>query len=216
MTASNYNAPIVGRRVQVIGPGRYGSRCKGKFGEVKTCFSADSVGVLLDDIANDNSKHGYFYFTIFDLEFIKTSAPTSAANEGGKNMQKFTNFVNVAVVEFLKDDVAFRTFEYANYDPTLAVNDLCVVMSAHHGMGLAEVVEIKATPSADLYREIVSKVDTTEYNARVERRAKAAELKERMQTRAKQLQDLVLYQTLAKEDPEMQELLKAFQALHTV
>ena len=129
-------------------------------------------------------------------------------------MQKITNYLNVAVVQFLKDDVAFRTFDYANYMPDLAVGDICVVMSKSHGMGLAEVVAIKERTECDLYREIVAKVDTSDYDLRVERRKQAAELKNKMQERAKQLQDLVLYQTLAKEDPNMAQLLKDYLALN--
>lgn len=128
-------------------------------------------------------------------------------------MQKMNNYVNVAVIQFLKDSTPFRTYEYANYTADLAVGDLCVVMSAHHGMGLAEVVEIKDHASEDLYREIVTKVDTSGYDLRVERRKQAAELKAKMQERAKQLQDIVLYQTLAKEDPEMAAMLQEFMSL---
>ena len=130
-------------------------------------------------------------------------------------MQKLTGFVNIAVIQFLDEKTPFRTYEYANYDADVAVGDLCVVMSAHHGMGLAEVQEIKATPAEDIFgREIVGKVDITNFTARVEKREKAAELKERMQTRAKQLQDLVLYATLAEKDAEMQALLEEFTALN--
>ena len=129
-------------------------------------------------------------------------------------MEKLTNYVNVAEVSFLNDNTAFRTFEYANYEPDLAVGDLVVVKSAHHGMGLAEVIDIKERTSNDLYREIVAKVDTAGYNKRVDQREKAAELKAKMQERAKQLQDIVLYQTLAKEDPEMAQLLGDFMTLN--
>lgn len=129
-------------------------------------------------------------------------------------MQKITNYLNVAVVQFLKDDVAFRTFDYANYVPDLAVGDICVVMSKSHGMGIAEVVEIKDRAECDLYREIVTKVDTSDYDLRVLRRIQAADLKTKMQERAKQLQDIVLYQTLAKEDPDMAQMLKDYLSLN--
>lgn len=201
-----------GQRVTVTDDSRYRGFCNGHSGVVKALYST-SVAVLLDDIQSTASKHGYFYFHHDDLTPEKT-AETAEKMEDTK-MQKMTDFVNVAEVQFLDEKVPFRTFEYANYDPTLAVGDLCVVMSAHHGMGLAEVQEIKAAPTEDIFcREIVSKVDTANYTARVEKRKKAAELKERMQERAKQLQDLVLYATLAKEDPEMQALLEEFTTLN--
>ncbi len=196
-----------GQRVVVTGSGHYKGKHVGLAGEVFSVYDTN-VGVRLDNLRNSRSGYGVFYYKPCDL----IREETKEIKED-KNMQKMTNFVNVAEVQFLDEKVPFRTYEYANYDPNLAAGDLCVVMSAHHGMGLAEVLEIKQTPTEDLYREIVSKVDTADFNTRVERRKKAAELKARMQERAKQLQDIVLYQTLAKEDPEMQELLDAFKAL---
>lgn len=196
-----------GQRVVVTGPGHYKGKHVGLAGEVYNVY-ADSVAVRLDGIINKHSGYGVFYFKATEL----TNEETTKTEEDRK-MEKLTNFVNVAEVQFLDEKVPFRTYEYANYDPDLKVGDLCVVMSAHHGMGLAEIVEIKQAPTEDLFREIVSKVDTTDFDARVARREKAAELRVQMQERAKQLQDIVLYQTLAKEDPKMQELLTAFMAL---
>jgi hypothetical protein len=53
----------------------------------------------------------------------------------------------------------------------------------------------------------------TAFDYRVSVRKQAAELKAKMQERAKQLQDIALYQMLAKEDSEMMELLGQFQSL---
>ena len=86
-------------------------------------------------------------------------------------------------------------------------------MTAHHGMGLAEVEELKNETGKELTREVVSKVYDGEYRDRVKQREQAAKLKAAMQQCAKQLQDIVLYQTLAKDNPEMAELLKNYQAL---
>jgi tRNA A37 N6-isopentenylltransferase MiaA len=47
-------------------------------------------------------------------------------------------------------------------------------------------------------------------------RAKAVELKAKMEARAKQLQDIALYQMLAKDDPDMAELLKEYQDIPKV
>lgn len=128
-------------------------------------------------------------------------------------MQTISNYLNIAVIRFLNDDVPFRNFEYANFDPDLQAGDLCVVKSAHHGLGLAEVEEIKLETGKELTREVVTRVDDSKYRARVEQREQVAKLKAAMQLRAKQLQDIVLYQTLAEKDPEMAELLKSYQAL---
>lgn len=47
-------------------------------------------------------------------------------------------------------------------------------------------------------------------------RNKAAELKAKMEARAKQLQDIALYKMLAENDPDMAELLNEYQAIPMV
>lgn len=207
---------LVGRRVRVIGPGCYKGACDGQYGIIRAVWHSRNAAVDMDFMVNPNSQNGYYYFKPHELELIEeenTKTATAAEKEESK-MEKMSNYINVAVVQFLDDKTPFRTYEYANYTDGLMVGDLCVVMSAHHGMGLAEVVEIKDHASEDLCREIVAKVDVSEYDGRVQRRKQADELKAKMQARAKQLQDLVLYQTLAKEDPEMAQLLQEFAALN--
>ena len=215
VTVKAYTDPLVGCRVRVIGPGYYKDKCIGHTGTIRAVWSRSNLGVALDDLTNNYSKKGYFYFNISELEIIDTeiieTAP--AANKGEKKMQKMTNYLNIAVVNFI-DDNDSRTYEYANYTPDLAVGDLCVVMSAHHGMGIARVADIIfATSEADIYREIVAKVDSSAYYNRVASRERAAELKEKMQKRAEQLRDITMYQMLAKEDPAMASLLNEYLAL---
>lgn len=204
---------FVGRRVRVIETSRYHGKCTGQTGTIRACYGT-SMAVALDFSSNKNSTHGSFYFDISELEILKNEKTATAADKGENNMEKMSNYLNVAVVRFLDGNNTFATYEYANYEPNLAVGDLCVVASAHHGLGLAEVVEIKDSTEEDLFREIVQAVDLSAYEKRVTRRKEAAELKRQMQERAKQLQDLVLYQTLAKEDPTMAQLLSSYQALN--
>jgi hypothetical protein len=128
------------------------------------------------------------------------------------NMHTVTNYLNIAKVKFV-DGNNERTYDYANYDVFLKAGDLCVVKTANHGLGLARVVEIIDRNDIETQREIVSIVNTEDYDLRVATRAKAAELKTKMQERAKQLQDIDLYQMLAKDDPAMMELLIEYQTL---
>lgn len=204
--------PYIGRRVRVRTSARYGGGCIGHTGTIKVCWNMDSVGVDLDLMVNEGSSYGYYYFTIADLDFIDDEKATASTEEGENQMEKLTNYLNVAEIEFI-DDGSCRTFECANYDDLLSVGDLCVVKTRRHGMGLARVVHLCGTTEADLYREVVTRLDTTDYEDRVEKRKKAAELKAKMQERAKQLQDIVLYRTLAKEDPEMAAMLQEFMTL---
>lgn len=129
-------------------------------------------------------------------------------------MNNFTDYLNIAEVQSIRADDPLHVCECANYDPDLAVEDICIVATERQGLMIAEVLNIKTIPSlAPVRHEIVGKVDTTAYSARIEQRKKLAELKAKMQERAKKLQDIVLYQTLAKDDPEMAQLLSEYMDL---
>ena len=128
-------------------------------------------------------------------------------------MQNYiTNYLNIAKIKFIDNCYNnSKTYEYANFDPDLNVGDVCVVKSAHHGFGIAKVEEIVERNDIITQREIVAKVDTDAYKERVANRAKAAELKSKMQERLKQLQDIALYKMMAENDPTMSEMLKEYQ-----
>lgn len=207
------NDECVGRRVRIKQSPRYGGRCIGQSGTIKSFWGTENVGVDVDFMVNENSKMGLYYFKLTELEYIEDK-PAIVVKEGEKAMLGAKDYLNIAKIHFHNnDDPVFRTYECANYIPDLMEGDTCVVMSANHGMGLALVIEILPNNGQELFREVVTKVDMSEYEARVATREKAAELKAKMQERAKQLQDIVLYQTLAKEDPIMAQFLQDYKTL---
>lgn len=207
------DSELIGKRVRVKWCDKYKRyNVKGRCGTIRAVYSY--IAVEIDGLHNDSSATGDFYFYKKHLEIIedKNKEETIMAI----NTNHITNYLNTAKIHFLNDTNANRTYDYANYIIDLKEGDLCVVMSAQHGMGVARVVEIVRENDIPLSREIVCTIDTTAYDYRVETRKKAAELKQKMQERAKKLQDIVLYQTLAKEDPEMAQLLSDFTNLGIV
>lgn len=182
----------------------------GKFGTVLRCVYSEygTIIVELDGESNPYGSTGSFYFKPYELELVKDFIDIGEET----NMENVTNYLNIAKIEFVDGNNA-RTFDYANFEPGLQKGDLCVVKSAHHGLGLAKVVEIIERNDIKTPREIVAKVDTVEYDTRVARREEAAKLKAQMEERAKQLQDIALYQMLAENDPAMKELLVRYQDL---
>lgn len=196
------------KRVRVIRQHRYGYlNLIGKTGTVINVYGSQ-ITVLLDDIRNDKSCRGYFYLSPNDLQVVN-ECENDITEEN--NMYKITNYVNVAKVRFV-DTESDCEHGFANFDPYINVGDLCVVKTVH-GLTLAKIVEIIDRNDLTLEREIVAKVNTDAYDLRVETRAKAAELKSKMQERAKQLQDIALYRILAKDDPEMLKLLSEYHTL---
>lgn len=202
----------IGARVKVIRQRKYPSeKLLGLIGTVRT-DSGSNVSVIFDTITNVRSSYGCFYFK--PNELVEVDENNNEIVEE-KTMSKITNYLNNVTIKFIGDSVPC-SYVYANYDSDIKVGDLCVVKPANHTMNLARVVAINDCNDFELQREVVAKVYTEDYDRRVEMRAKAAELKNKMEARAKQLQDVALYQMLAKDDPEMAALLSEFQGLPKV
>lgn len=183
----------------------------GAFGTI-VCNKYSVYGKILVDLDGETNPYGttgYFYFKPSDLE-VMIERDNDILEEN--NMQNVTNYLNIARIQYLDNNTPSR-WDYANFDYALKVGDLCVVKSACHGLGLARVTEIIDRNDLEVTREIVAKVDTELYDFRVKARKDAAELKAKMQERAKKLQDIALYQMLAKDDPEMQSMLEQYQSL---
>lgn len=197
-----------GQRVKVVRQYSYSTMgLIGLLGTVKSVYS-HSIAVQIDDQWNTRSSKGWFYFKASELKIIDDN--TKEEND----MPYITNYLNVVKVRFFSDDGSSQ-YLYANFDPELNVDDVCVVKypSKGGGIGVATVVEIFDKTDLNIDREVVAKVDMAPYEYRVATRAMDAELKAKMQERAKKLQDIALYQMLAKDDADMMALLKEYQAL---
>ena len=200
-----------GVHVTVIKQSKYRDmQLVGMIGTVHSVYGA-TIGVILDEAFNPRSALGVFYFIQNELLIVNEINDIMEEN----NMQNVNNYLNVAKIKFV-DERYDSVYDYANYDPDLKEGDLCVVKSAKHGLGLARVTDIVERTDLETCREIVAKVCTDDYDRRVDTRTRAAELKAKMQERAKQLQDIALYQMLAKDDPDMMSLLTEYQNLFNV
>lgn len=167
------------------------------------------IEIGLDGEFNSKSATGNFYFKPYELEVVNE---TNTDNLEENIMENITNYLNIVRVEYV-DDKKVSNCNYANFDDTIKKGDMVVVNAPYTGFELATVIEVVDRNDVETDKEVVCKVDTTAYDARVENRAKAAELKAKMKERAKQLQDIALYQMLAKDDPAMLELLSQYQAI---
>lgn len=204
----------VGKRVRVKHSDKYWRYdVNGRFGTIATWYGNTNIAVQLDELSNRGSQYGYFYFAKNELEIIENENKEETTMT--INTNNITNYLNVAKVYFT-DENPDVMYDYANYIPYLKEGDTCIVTSSRKGMRVGKVGKIIHDNDAPLTYEVVCEVDTTAYDNRVETRKKAAELKAKMQERARQLQDIVLYQTLAKDDPEMAQLLSDFTDLGIV
>lgn len=202
---------IYGARVRVIRQSKYRTtKLLGKIGVVRASYPSGSIPVEFDGEVNTASSYGYYYFKRNELELVDDEN-----NVEENNMEIITNYINVVKVQYMSDRKP-SDYKYVNFDLELKVGDVCITKYNGDCYGVAKVVEILDDTDAKTDREIVSKVDMSAYNKRVTNRAKAAELKAKMEERAKQLQDIALYQLLAKDDSAMMELLNEYQAINNM
>ena len=199
-------------RVRVIAQDSYSYRnFIGKLGRVRYNSPVyDKLGIELDGIRNGRSSLGVFYFRRDEIEIVTDN--DLEENNMAINVDNITGYTQAIKIKFV-DDSRPCGYVYASFEPELKVGDLVVVKPAHHDIALARVDEILEGTDYEIKREVICKVDTSAYSQRVKLRNQAAELKAKMQERARQLQDIALYQMLAKDDPAMQALLDEYQAL---
>ena len=206
------NSLRTGMRVKVVNQHKYANiNLIGKIGTVKHIYT-DEATVYIDDLRNQYSTSGHFYLKWRDIEIVDERNNIMEEND---DMPNVTNYLNAVKIQYV-NNIGPSGYVYANYDPDVKVGDLCVVKSEHHGLGLARIVEVIDQNDFKTSREIVAKVNTECYDERVKNRTKAAELKAKMNERAKQLQDIALYQMLAEKDPAMMELLSEYTGLANV
>lgn len=211
----------VGARVKVIRQRKYpNEKLLGLIGTVRT-DSGTNVSVIFDTIMNARSSYGCYYFKA--VELVEVDESDNEIMEV-KKMEKITGYLNVAKIKAITDTGANpHIYEYANYDADLAVNDVCVVTGLTkvrdlsstilRGLSVATVVAIEERDDIEVAGEVVAKIDMRHYDNRVRSRIKAAELKTKMEARAKQLQDIALYQMLAENDPDMAALLSEYKTI---
>lgn len=193
----------VGDRVKTTSKGKYTGLTVNLFGTVELTYSNSSIGVRLDTYRNPRSDRGLYYFN--EAQLVRV----------GKDSETMEGNYFIAKVHFIDDADDARVYNYACFDDSILIDDICVVKTAHHGFSLARVVTFleKDKEAVGAGREIVCKVDFSAYEARVETRKRREQLKADMQLKAAQMQELAVYQMLADKDPEMAAMLEEYKRL---
>lgn len=196
----------VGDRVRIKHK-KYTNVPVGATGTIRNRYSF-SYAIVIDGINNPRSDYNCFYFTEKQIEYL----------QGGTDMNevKMEGNYRIALVKFLEGTNTDKEYEYACYDDSILNNDYCVVMSAHHGIGVAQVVKVMPKDDRKITREIICKADFTDYNTRCDKRKAKAELEKKMKQRAAELQELSLYKMLAEHDPSMRDLLSEYESVEVL
>ena len=186
--------------VEVVDTNKYREVHVGAIGVVRSTYDA-RVTVKFDDIHNPRSAYDCFYFNAKQLKLF----------EGDTIMEG--NYA-IATIRFMDGSNTDKTYRYALYEDTCArVGAICVVKSAHHGFGIASIVDIEPKTDEKITREIICVCDFSMYQTREAKRQRKDELKRKMAARAAQLQEIALYKMMAEKDNSMLDMLRAFDEL---
>lgn len=188
-------------------------------------------GIKLDcGLINAGRDDGLFYLNKNDFCVIfPPQKPSSLTNdityinlkeeEESKNMAALTGYKAVAVIEqgtgcYKKD------YHYAIYDDgTTYMPGDKVYVSGTSNTCILKIKEIITPKEAadrckkNITAEIICRVDTNAYDARVEQRKEAAALKKEMDKMIKQMDETKKYDMYAAENPELKEMLDKFKNL---
>ena len=121
----------------------------------------------------------------------------------------------VAMVKFLQGTNTTKEYGFALFDTNIIIDDY-VLCDTQNGYGVAKIIKIIPKSEYDgtkITREIICKVDFTDFENRKENRAKAIKLKTDMDKKIKEMQELAIFEMMAKESSELKEMLDAYKEL---
>lgn len=132
-----------------------------------------------------------------------------------ENVMKVEGNYRVALVRFLDGVNTIKSYAFALFDDEIVENDLVICDSANrYCVAKVEKIMMKEEyTGVTVTKEIICKVDFTDFEKRKEDRKKKAELKKKMDKMVADSQEIALYQMLAKDNPEMAEMLEEYKKL---
>ena len=139
--------------------------------------------------------------------------------KGVKDMAVKGNY-KVAIVTFLQGMNTTKRYSFALFDNDVNCDDL-VLCDTSTGYGVAKVLNILSQEEYEgkgviPTKEIICKVDFTNFEKRKELRKKKDSIKKQMDKMVKDNQELVLYQMLAEKNPEMATMLEEYKNLMNI
>lgn len=181
-------------------------------------ISGSQIGVEIDDMKNDASSKGIFWFTRDELRIVND-------NKGDVAM---TGYKNIAVVNLL-EDYNKKDYYFALFDEDYKgiVEGTLVVVNARgkDQRVLGRVKEIIPVENYDktVTAQVVAVVDETNYNARLDEEVRLKEIAKKKAAIEKELEEeiakrktLEFYEKMAeeyKDNPRLAELVAELKVL---
>lgn len=119
--------------------------------------------------------------------------------------------IGVLLKESFNKEYTTKEYLFKSYDP-VEIDDI-VVVDTQFGLAIGIVNNIYNDDSINAKKQVVCRCDMTKFKERLYLEEQRKEIKRKIEKKAKSLQKLAIYETLAKEDDEMAELLKLYKGL---
>jgi hypothetical protein len=191
----------IGDRVRVI------SDCKtqGKVGIVTNYNESEYSRIRWVTVQLDGCENKHIYN---EMSLIKEDESEV------HNIVALTGNFKIARVQFLYGYNKDKIYNFALFDNDIVEGDF-VLCDTQNGYHVAKVVGIEDVESSGVAvtKEIVCKVDFSKFERRKEVRKQKVELKTKLDKAIRENQDLILYETVAKSNAQVAELLAQYKAL---
>ena len=215
MGKEKYYEDFLGKRVKIINVKRKKKYYKLLYltGIVER-ISSGEIGVSVDNIINEASSYGVFWFKTYELEIMED-----------RNM---TGFNRVAIVNLL-EDYSKKDYAFALYETefrVLSVGDLVVVNARgkdNRVLGTVKEVMTIDEYSKGVNAQVVAVVNMDAYNARIEEKNKAKEVAKKKAAIEKELEEEInkrktveFYEEMANkysDNPRLAELVAELKGL---
>lgn len=191
----------------------------GRYGQViKT--TGDSIAVQIDGMYNAASSNGLYWFKRSELDIIRDESEDN----------KMTGFSKVAIVN-LVDDYNKKDYGFALYDEDIneivkydANHPLYLIVNArgkdNRVLGILKEIKTVEEYGKGVTAQVVGVVNMNAYNARIdeENRQKEiakqkASIEKELKSEIEKMNNIALYEKMAKEHPENPRLAELVNAL---
>lgn len=167
---------------------------------------------------NKEKKYiGSKHVTKISLALFNILKETQIENLGGFEMkkEKLAGYKKVAVI---RTDGGINDYHFAIYDDGVDYHpgDKVIVTGNNKIQEISEIItpeEAKDRFDKDIIAEVIGRIDTTAYDKRVEKRKEAKRIKEEMDKKVKEMDELLKYEMYAKQSPEFLSLLNQYKEL---
>jgi hypothetical protein len=184
-----------------------------------TCTAHDYLGVVQDYNYDNEISNKYVDVLLDGYEHTITYRESSLKLINGTINNKGDNIMlgnfKVAGVKFLIGCNTNKEYDFALYDENIFIGDI-VVCDTINGLTLGKITSISNKddkPNNKASKEIVCKVDMTDFNNRKEKKIRMKELKNKMDAQVKKLQESAVYEMLADKDDELKSMLQEYKLL---